>query len=190
MIAPTAFSTLPPVTAFAALTGPLPKAGVVLVALFAAWALLAGDARGRATAMVGALALAPVLLLADFWHSPQLNVLHRHTLFVLAGSAVALGVVIAAGMLLAGRAWLLGPLAVLALPFRVPIQAGGTTSNLLVPLYLVVGVGALAWIVPALREQSFARGKRRTVSPDASGGWAVWVDRALALYIVLYAIQA
>ena len=35
-----------------------------------------------------------------------------------------------------------------ALP--VPIQAGGETSNLLVPLYFVVAAGALAWIVPAL----------------------------------------
>ena len=40
----------------------------------------------------------------------------------------------------------------LALPFRIPIQSGGSTSNLLVPLYLVVAVGALAWIVPVLRD--------------------------------------
>ena len=39
----------------------------------------------------------------------------------------------------------------LALPFRVPIQSGGATSNLLVPLYLVVAAGSLAWIVPVLR---------------------------------------
>jgi O-antigen ligase len=85
----------------------------------------------------------------------------------------------------------IGPLAVLALPFRVPIQAGGNTSNLLVPLYLVVAAGSLAWIVPVLRDAS-----RRPWEPDyvaqrdASGGWAVWVERLLAVYVVLYGIQA
>jgi hypothetical protein len=46
----------------------LPKTGVVLVALLAAWAMLARDPRSRAGAMLGALVLAPVLLLADIWH--------------------------------------------------------------------------------------------------------------------------
>jgi len=40
--------------------------------------------------------------------------------------------------------------AVLALPFRIPIAVGGSTANLLVPLYLVVGAGVLAHIWPAL----------------------------------------
>ena len=35
--------------------------------------------RVRAMAMLGALVLAPVLLLADIWSSPQLNIVHRHT---------------------------------------------------------------------------------------------------------------
>ena len=37
------------------------------------------------------------------------------------------------------------------LPFRVPIASGGSTANLLVPLYLVVAAGVLAVAVPALR---------------------------------------
>ena len=69
-----------PVIAFAALTGPLPKLGVVVVAMLAAGALLARERRARAAAMLGALVLAPVLLLADIWHSPQLRVVHRHPL--------------------------------------------------------------------------------------------------------------
>jgi O-antigen ligase len=173
------------VTAFAALTGPLPKAGVVLVALFAAWALLAGDARGRAAGIVGALALAPVLLLADIWHSPQLSVVHRHPLFVLVGAAVALAVVIVVGVLLASRAWLLGPLAVIALPFRVPIQAGGTTSNLLVPLYFVVACGSIAYLVSVYREEGELIEREGTAESRAG-----WIERLLALYVVLYAVQA
>ena len=41
-------------------------------------------------------------------------------------------------------------LAMLALPFRVPISADGRTVNLLVPLYLVVAAGAVAHLLPAL----------------------------------------
>jgi O-antigen ligase len=76
-------------------------------------------------------------------------------------------------------------LAVAALPFRVPIQTGPTTSNLLVPLYLVVAAGSLATIVPALRE-SAARGS----DGGGAAGPLRWVERLLGLVIVLYAVQA
>jgi hypothetical protein len=56
---------IPGVTAFAALSGPLPKLGVVVAAGLVALTLLAGNDRLKAGAMLGALALAPVLLLAD-----------------------------------------------------------------------------------------------------------------------------
>ena len=58
----------------AALSGPLPKAGVVVVAAVVAVALLHPDSRARAWAMLAALVLSPALLLADIWHSPQLSV--------------------------------------------------------------------------------------------------------------------
>jgi O-antigen ligase len=182
---------IPTVIAFAALSGPLPKAGVVAVAALAALTLLARDRRTRALTMLGALVLSPVLLLSDIWTSPQLRLVHRHPLEAVVGAAVVLALLGAAAVVIARRPAWFGPLAVLALPFRVPIQAGGTTSNLLVPLYLVVGIGSLAWIVPTLRERS-ARGKpwSRPAQRDPSGGWALWVDRALALYVVLYAVQA
>jgi O-antigen ligase len=41
-------------------------------------------------------------------------------------------------------------LAVLALPFRLPISVEGRTVNLLIPLYLVVGAGVLAHLLPRL----------------------------------------
>ena len=102
--------------------------------------------------MLGALALSPVLLLTDIWSSPQLRLVHRHPLLAVIGAVLALALLAGAARLIARRPTVLGALAVLALPFRIPIQAGGTTSNLLVPLYLVVAAGALAWIVPALRD--------------------------------------
>jgi O-antigen ligase len=41
-------------------------------------------------------------------------------------------------------------LAVAALPFRLPITAGGRTVNLLIPLYLVVAAGTIAHLLPRL----------------------------------------
>jgi O-antigen ligase len=48
-------------------------------------------------------------------------------------------------------------LAILALPFRLPISADGRTVNLLIPLYLVVGAGVLAHLLPRLLEREEAR---------------------------------
>jgi putative inorganic carbon (HCO3(-)) transporter len=174
------------VIAIASLTGPIPKLGVVIVALFAAVVLVVPDRRLRALGMLGALVLSPALLLSDIWSSPQLRLVHRHPLLAAVGAIVALAILAGAARLIARRPQVLAPLAVLALPFRVPIHAGGTTSNLLVPLYLVVAAGSLAWIVPALRKPA------ATVSEaaDGSGGWAAWVERLLALYVVLYGLQA
>jgi putative inorganic carbon (hco3(-)) transporter len=168
------------VTVLASINGPAPKLGVVAAALLVAAVLLSRNERVRAWAMIGSLVLAPVLLLADIWHSPQLRVIHHHPAEAVVGAAVALALVGVAAWQLAPRAWLLAPLAVFALPFRIPISTSGTTSNLLVPLYAVVAAGTLSVAVPILlddRERPTAR------SPG-------WVERLLAATVVLYAIQA
>jgi O-antigen ligase len=74
-------------------------------------------------------------------------------------------------------------------PFRIPISVGGVTSNLLVPLYLVVGAAALAYIVPTLRGrgQTTVGPEDGIARPEPPPGW---VERLLALYVVLYALQA
>lgn len=162
-----------------ALAGPLPKTGAVAAVLLAAATLLAREPRARALAMAGALVLAPVLLLADTWHSPQLAVLRHHPLPAAGAGVVALGAVCALAWLMARRPLVLPVLVVIALPFRVPIQVGGTTSNLLVPLYAVIAAGALGAIVAGLRE----------TAPRTS--WAPgWLERALAVAVALYGIQA
>jgi putative inorganic carbon (hco3(-)) transporter len=197
------------VIAFAALTGPLPKAGVVVVAALAAVALLVSDRRARAVAMLGALVLAPVLLLTDIWSLPQLNIVHRHPLEAVVGAAVVVAALIGAAAVIARRPWLVAPLAVFALPFRVPISTGGGTanggtSNLLVPLYFVIAAAALAWIYHAWRGPSESREERHPPpdpprhplpdppqsSPARADGLVEWVVRLLALYVVLYGIQA
>jgi O-antigen ligase len=178
------------VTTFAAVTGTFPKLGVVVVAILAGATMLLRAPRARALAMLGALVLAPVLLLADIWHSPQLRIVHRHPLLAAIGAVAALCVVAALAVLIAKKPGLLAPLVVIALPFRIPIQAGGTTSNLLVPLYLVVAAGSLAVIVPALVGKG---GAAATAPPDAAEpGRRLrdWVPRLLALYVVLYGIES
>ena len=184
------------VIAFAALTGPLPKAGVVVVAALAAVVLLGGPVLGprvRAASMLGALVLAPVLLLTDIWNSPQLDVVHRHPLEAVVGAVVVVAALVGAAAAIHRRRWLVAPLAVFALPFRVPIATGGTTANLLVPLYFVVAAAALAWIYDALRvpaPEPAATGD----APAPALAWRAplidWVLRLLALYVVLYGIQA
>ncbi len=61
-----------------------------------------------------------------------------------------------------------------------PVQAGGSTANLLVPLYVVIGAGALAWLVPRLSA-------RHAGEPAEKAGALEWV---LLGGIVLYALQA
>jgi O-antigen ligase len=186
------------VIAFAALTGPLPKAGVIVVAALAAVVLLVADRRARALAMVGALVLAPVLLLTDIWNSPQLNIVHRHPLEAVVGAAVVVAALIAAAAIIARRPWVVAPLAVFALPFRVPVSTGGGTANggtanLLVPLYFVIAAAALAWVYAALRTPSARDPSSNPDLPPAPArthGLSEWVVRLLALYVVLYGIQA
>src|SRR5207244_9711870 len=58
-------------------------------------------------------------------------------------------------------------LALFALPFRLPVSADGRTVNLLIPLYIVVAAGTLAYLLPRTRA-AFARYVRH----DAPGAAA------------------
>ncbi len=173
-----------------ALVGPVPKAGAVAAVLLVAVALVVRDARSRALAMAGALLLAPVLLVADIWDSPQLAVARDHPLAAVVAGLLALGALCALAALMARQPFVLPLMALAALPFRVPIQVSGTTSNLLVPLYLVIAAGVLASIVPALRERATgdgAPGEGDDGRPASSPGW---LERLLALAVLLYGVQA
>ena len=74
--------------------------------------------------------------------------------------------------LIRARPGLLAPLAVAALPFRFSVLSGGTGGVLLV-LYVVIAAGSLALLG----------------SPSTREGRPVgWLERALAAYIVVYAL--
>jgi putative inorganic carbon (HCO3(-)) transporter len=178
---------------YGALSGPLPKLGVVAVAVLAALVLLHRDPRIQAASMLGALILSPALLLAAIWHSPQLGFVHRHPLFAVGGAAAALFAVLLAAFVLGRRPALLAGAVLLALPFRIPIQSGGTTANLLVPLYFVVAAGSIEFIFHSLGPGSAAPlspAPPATVPSAPAARPAQWLERLLAAYVVVYAIQA
>ena len=179
-------------------------AGVLMAAVAAGGAILLPAGRLRAAAMIVALALFPVLILGDQWHSHQIADLRHST-----GRLVALGLVglaVAAALAYVFRRWpVLLPLAIVAaLPFRVPLHAGGDTANLLVPLYLVIAGGVLAIVARDWRTRPagpvaagapppppVAKASSGAVPPTAppAGGGASWLPRILAAVVVLYAVQ-
>lgn len=190
--------------AIAAVPGPLLKAGAVLAAVLVAAMLLVAGRRARAAAMLGALVLCPVLLLGEVGRSSKLRVVSDHPLEVVVAALVALVVLAAAAVWLARHPHVFPMLAVLTLPFRIPLALSGTTSNLLVPLYVVLAAGALAWLGTALRGSPQVRYRSRREQAAArvarggadDAGVAVdpplvrWLARLLSLFVVLYAIQA
>jgi O-antigen ligase len=69
---------------------------------------------------------------------------------IVGGLAAALVAIAVLAWLIRRYAEALPLLAIVALPFRLPISAGGRTVNLLIPIYLVVAAGTLVRLLPAL----------------------------------------
>jgi O-antigen ligase len=153
---------------------------LILVALLAAAALVVPSSRWHAAAMLGALAIAPVILIFHISGTDQFKTLTDRPTLAAAAGAVGVAVVIVLAVLIHRWPSVLPVLAVAAVPFRVPIAVGGSTANLLVPLYGVVAAGVLAYAVP----RAFAADSevsRRKAGP---------LEWALAAFLALYAIQA
>jgi putative inorganic carbon (HCO3(-)) transporter len=158
-------------------------AGVVAAALLAAAVLLVRSPRARAAAMLAALVLTPVLLVANIWSTPQFQPLRDRPMVLLVAGAAGLLVLGAAAFAVHRRPELLALAAAATLPFRVPIESGGETANLLVPLYLVIAAGVLAYAVPRLRAPPSLD---EEVDPRSRGP----LEWLLAATVVLYAAQS
>ncbi len=147
------------------------KVGLIVLALLAAAAVVRSGSRlserMRALAMLGALVLTPALLLIDIWNTTPMR--HLRGRPALAAALVVAGVLVLAALsvLFSRRRSAFPIAAVLTLPFRLPIGAGGGTADLLVPLYLVVAAGALAYLLPRLR--SGAEDPSESAGPSAGG---------------------
>jgi O-antigen ligase len=171
--------------------------GILLAAAAAAAAILLPAGRARSLAMLAAIVLFPVLILGDQWHTHQIVDL-RHDNGRIAALALV-GIAAVAALAFIFRRWpILLPLAIVAaLPFRIPLTAGGDTANLLVPLYLVIAGAVIAtlardWNAPPAGGMGREAENGATHRPQASlpmTGPAGWVGRLLAAVVVLYALQ-
>jgi putative inorganic carbon (HCO3(-)) transporter len=181
--------------------------GVLLASAAGAGAILLPPGRRRAAAMLAAAILVPALILGDQWHSPPIVDLRHDTARLIALTAVAIAAT--AALATTFRRWpFLLPLAIVAaLPFRVPLEAGGETANLLVPLYLVIAGGVVARAIhdlAASQANSSAGGvggggpRTDAVRPPAgppaptagpAGKAARWLPWVLAAVVVLYGAQ-
>jgi hypothetical protein len=145
-------------------------------------AFFAPRPRLRAGAMITALLLGPVLLFAQIAGTAQLKVVASKPLLVV---AVGLGVCVCVVVLaVAFRRWprLFVLASLLSLPVRLPLEAGGHTANLLLPLYVVIGAGALSYAYERFKKESprFAQRERRAGA----------LEVLLVLSVALYAVQA
>ena len=161
----------------------LAGAGVLVAAGASAAAILLPAGRVRSAAMLVAIALFPILILGDQWHTTQIVDL-RHSGARIAALAL-IGIVAVGTLAYLFRRWpILMPLAIIAaLPFRIPLHAGGDTANLLVPLYLVIAGGVVA---TSLRDWTL---RPAGGTGPAGRSAAIWLPRVLAAVVVLYAVQ-
>ncbi len=146
----------------------------------AAAALLVDGRRARVLAMAVALVAAPVLVLGDVWDVPRVVDFRESPAQV--GAALVIGVIALAALVLAFRRWREAfPIVTFAvLPLRVPVEIGGETAHLLVPLYIVIAAGLI----------TFALDDAGAPRADGADRWSIWLRRLLAATLVLYAIQA
>ena len=150
-------------------------------ALGAAGVLLLPEPRSRALAMPVALGLAlpAVVQLSGATLSDELS-----PGGAVVGAAAIAGLAVVAGLavLFVRRPGAFAIAVIFTLPFRVPVPTGDDdTASLLLPLYAVIAAGVLAHLWRVLR---------RAHEPPREDPRAHRVLQALALAVVLYALQA
>jgi putative inorganic carbon (HCO3(-)) transporter len=163
-----------------AVTQPASKLGVVLVALAAAGVLVDRDRRRRGLLMAAALVLAAVLLVGHIADTAQFHSISNDARKLISLGLLGAATVAGLAVLFTRRPQALPLLAVAVLPFRVPVAAAGSTANLLVPLYVVIAGGCVAYL---WRE-------RNAGSVQDAGARTTSVALAIAAFVVLYALQS
>jgi hypothetical protein len=153
---------------------------LILTALLAAAALVAPGPRARAAAMLAALVLDAAVAAAHVGGSEQLAPVGEHPLAAVVGGSAIAAAIAALAVVFARRPGWLVPAAIVALPVRVPIAAGPSTTSIFAGLYVVVAAGVLAYAIPRLA--GGGRAERR-----CGAGVVEW---ALAAFVALYAVRA
>jgi O-antigen ligase len=158
----------------------LAGAGVFAAVFAAAATLLWEPSPRRSVAMLVALALIPALILGDQWNSSEISDLRDHAARFAGLGVAALAAVAVLAVLLRRLPWLLPLALIAAVPFRIPLHAGGEEANLLIPLYVVIAGG----VVVAAWEQSLDS------STAAAAVREQLLPKVLAAVLVLYALQS
>ncbi len=163
-----------------ALVKPLGETGAVLLAVATAAVFVLRSAQAQAGAMVLVILLAPALLVGEVYSSGELSGVPENARLAIVAVVVGVAAIVALVLLFSYRPGLFPVLAVAAIPFRVPIAFGETSANLLAPLYLVVIAGCISYLAGAFRSS-----ENKASTPRA--GYVEW---AVAVFIVVYALQA
>ena len=101
------------------------------------------------------------------WDSPQFRPVRDHAPISLAAAVIGVALLALLARLFLRRPTFFPLLAVAALPFRIPLNVGGQTANLLLPLYAVVAAGVLAYAWERLRPDPKETGLRPSRSGSA-----------------------
>jgi putative inorganic carbon (HCO3(-)) transporter len=172
------------------------KAALIALALLAAAAVLLrptqAPRRLKALALLVTLLATPALLAIDIWGTSPMRHVRDHAALAALALLLGLALVGVLAALFRRRAWAFPLAVVFTLPFRVPVTSGGSTVNLLVPLYVVIAAGVVAHCTTLLR----APPPRADGAPAEADGWLSRFVRPRTLEwllmasVVLYAIQA
>ena len=172
---------------------PLELGGMLLACGSAAAALLARDPRLRYGAAAVALLTAPALVAGDVWETARFVDLRGDPAKLVAAIVVSLAAVGAAAAVFYRLPWAFPVSAFAALPLRVPVQLGGETSHLLLPLYLVIAAGLACSVYRAFAgRRAAAPDGPGPAQADGAGGeppLLTWLYRVLAATLVVYAVQ-
>ena len=170
---------------------PLEFGGMLVACGGAAVALLARDPRLRYGAVAVALVAAPALVAGDVWHTERFVDLRQDPAKLAAAIVAWLVAVGGAAAVFYRLPWAFPVSAFAALPLRLPVQLGGETSHLLVPLYLVIAAGFVCFAYRAFTDGKQGASREAVYVDPANGETPLitWLYRALAATLVLYAVQ-
>lgn len=148
-------------------------------ALLTALGIAVAAARLRFALLGAALVLALSLVCGLAWDGP-LESPREHPLLLVAAVLLALALLSSLAWFLRSRMQLVPLLLIAALPFRIPVDIGSSSSNLLVPLYLVIAVAMAAAIWNSLAERI-----------DSGSGFSDRpLDLVLGVAVLIFALQA
>jgi len=154
---------------------------LLISGLLAGAGLSVANRRLRWGALLASLISAFVLVCGLAWDGP-LTGPREHPALLTVGALMALAVLVLISWLFRHHRLAVPLLAVAALPFRIPVDLGGDTANLLIPLYLVIAAATIAALWTAIDERAETVRGLSSRPLDFVLGAAVIVFAAQAIY--------